>query len=208
MPDSSNIKHENASHKMTHEREDALKVVERRIIQKYSNSPVENFHNIRRFKQLQEYMNMYNREVIINHNLRNEEHRIVKGELPLGTDTQIKHEVRENFPKIKDIKNRLKNCLSIKCDFDEVIKYAKQYYDSKGDQGGSQKNKLLTLNQSNSIKKQEFVQQEIQEIKKESKEKKRDDKKKDDKKETVELKDIKEAKEIQERKEDKNEEID
>ena len=127
------------AHIMTKERDEALKTVERKIIEKYASSPVEHFHNIRRFKQLQEYLKMSNREVIINHNVRNEEHRIVKGEIPLGTDTKIKHEVRENFPKIKEIKNRLKKWLSIKWDYDEVIKYAKEHF------GVDNKSKQLLL---------------------------------------------------------------
>lgn len=70
---------------------------------------------------------MAHREVKINQNIRNETKRIVKGEIPLGTDTQIRHEVRESHPSILEIKRRLKGCLSIKCDFDEVLKYAKEY---------------------------------------------------------------------------------
>lgn len=71
---------------------------------------------------------MAHREVKINQNIRNDTKRIVKGEIPLGTDTQIKHEIRENYPKILEIKRRLKNCLSINCSFDEVLKYAGEYY--------------------------------------------------------------------------------
>ena len=71
---------------------------------------------------------MANREIRINKNLKNETKRIVKGEIPLGTDTQINHNVRENYPRIREIKRRLKNWLMIKWDFDEVIKYAKEYF--------------------------------------------------------------------------------
>ena len=73
------------------------------------------------------------REIKINKNTKNETRRIVKGEIPLGTDTQINHNVRESYPRIREIKRRLKNWLSIKWDFDEVIKYAKEYYGFNND---------------------------------------------------------------------------
>lgn len=109
-------------------KEETLKTVEDRIIQKFMSSPAENQQSLKRFQQLQEYINMAYREIKINKNTKNEARRVVKGEIPLGTDTQINHNVRESYPRIKEIKRRLKNCLSIKCDFDEVIKYAKEYY--------------------------------------------------------------------------------
>ena len=93
---------------------ETLKTVEDKIKERYSSSPVQNQLSLKRFKQLQEYLKMGHRRVKINHNIRNETGRIVKGEIPLGTDTQIQHEVRENYPSILEIKRRLKNTLSIK----------------------------------------------------------------------------------------------
>lgn len=107
---------------------ETLKTVEDKIRQKYSDSPSKNQQSLKRFKQLQEYLKMAHRDVKINQNLKNETKRIVKGEIPLGTDTQIKHEVRESYPRIQEIKRRLKNCLSINCNFDEVMRYAQEYF--------------------------------------------------------------------------------
>ena len=92
---------------------ETLKTVEDLIREKSSSSPAQNKQSLKRFKQLQEYLKMAHREVKINQNIRNETKRIVKGEIPLGTDTQIKHELRESYPSILEIKRRLKGCLSI-----------------------------------------------------------------------------------------------
>ena len=108
------------------EKVETLKTVEHQIKQKWSETAQN--QSLKRFKQLQEYLKIGHRDVKINQNVRNETKRLVKGEIPLGTDTQIKHEIRENYPKILEIKRRLKNWLSIDCSFDEVIKYAKQYF--------------------------------------------------------------------------------
>ena len=110
---------------------DILLTVENKIRDKFMDSSDGNSMRIKRFKQLQEYLKMANREVTINKNVRNESNRIVKGEIPLGTNTHIKHEIRENYPSIMDIKRRLKNCLAIECNFDEVIKYANEFYGIK-----------------------------------------------------------------------------
>ena len=95
------------------EKVETLKTVEHQIRQKLSESPEKQEQSLKRFKQLQEYLKIAHRDVKINQNIRNETKRIVKGEIPLGTDTQIKHEVRENHPKLIEIKRRLKNCLAI-----------------------------------------------------------------------------------------------
>lgn len=88
---------------------ETLKTVEDQIMQLNSTTPIQNEQSLRRFKQLQEYINMAYREVRINNKAKNESKRIVKGEIPLGTDTQIDHGVRENHPSIKEIKRRLKS---------------------------------------------------------------------------------------------------
>lgn len=116
-----------------HANEGTMQSIEAQIVKRYETSPVEKKKNMKRFQQLKEYLKMSYRDVKINHNLKNEQGRIVKGELPLGTDTHIKHEVRENYPQIREIKRRLKNCLKIHCDFNEVIKYAKEFYSTKGE---------------------------------------------------------------------------
>ena len=110
------------------EQNEIMRDVEDKIRGKFADDLQNNDQRIKRFKQLQEYLKMANREVRINQKIRNESKRIVKGEIPLGTDTQIKHEVRENYPGILEIKRKLKNCLAIECPFDEVIKYANEYF--------------------------------------------------------------------------------
>lgn len=91
---------------------------------------------------------MAKRKVRINTNIRNKSGRIVKGEIPLGTDTQIDNELRENYPPILEIKRRLKNTLMIKCDFDEVIKYAQEYL-GVNDEDLSPKHKALQDHKKN-----------------------------------------------------------
>ncbi|CAI2364039.1 unnamed protein product [Moneuplotes crassus] len=123
-------------------KEQTLKTVEERIREKFSNGTSQEQHSLKRFKQLQEYLKMAKRKVRINTNIRNKSGRIVKGEIPLGTDTQIDNELRENYPSILEIKRRLKNTLMIKCDFDEVIKYAQEYL-GVNDEDLSSKHKAL-----------------------------------------------------------------
>jgi hypothetical protein len=104
-----------------------LKTVENKIREQNNTSPTQAQQSLKRFKQLQEYLKMAHRDVKMTKTNKNESKRIVKGEIPLGTDTKIPHEIRESYPSIIEIMKRLKGCLSIKCDFDEVLKYAKEY---------------------------------------------------------------------------------
>lgn len=128
---------------------ETIRTVEDKLRQKYSTSPSKNQQSLKRFKQLQEYLKMSHRDVKINQNIRNAAKRLVTGEIPLGTDTQIKHEIRESYPQILEIKRRLKNWLSINCNFNEVLKYASQYF---GIDVGEQSPKRMKLDEQKKLK--------------------------------------------------------